>query len=280
MKVSIVIPTYNEKEVITECLKSLSKQSYKDMEIIVVEDGSSDGTIDILKHFHLSPFTFHLLRQGHKGAGAARNLGVKQARGEILVFIDADMTFDVRFLEKLTEPVRKNFVKGTFSKEEYVSNWDNEMARCWSINEGWEARRRHPKKYPKTQKVFRAILKKEFDRVGGFEPSKGYIDDWSLSEKLRYEATEAPGAIFYHKNPDNLQEIFVQAKWVGKRPYKLGKIGAIYALIRASLPESLWAGLIKSIRHKEPAFFIFKVVYDFGVFVGILEHLLTGKVSK
>lgn len=279
MKVSIIIPTYNEEEVITECLRSLSKQSFQDMEIIVVDDGSTDQTQEILRE-GIKSYGIRMFSQDHKGAGAARNLGVAKSKGEILVFVDADMTFEKDFIKNLTTPISKGESQGTWSKEEYVSNWDNELARAWNINEGWEEKRRHPKKYPKTQKVFRAILKTEFDKVGGFDPSRGYVDDWSLSEKLGYEATLAPGAVFYHKNPDNLKEIFLQAKWIAKRRYKLGKIGAIYALIRASLPESLWQGIIKGVTHKEPVFFIFKIVYDFGVFVGILEHLLTGKVSK
>lgn len=279
MKVSIIIPTYNEEDVIGECLKSLSKQSFGETEIIVVDDGSNDQTQGVLQK-GVGSYGIQVFTQDHKGAGAARNLGVSKAKGVVLVFVDADMTFEKDFIKNLTAPISRGDSKGTWSKEEYVSNWDSELARSWNINEGWEERRRHPKRYPKTQKVFRAILKTEFDRVGGFDPLRGYSDDWSLSEKLGYEATEAKNAVFYHKNPDNLKEIFLQAKWIAKRRYKLGKIGALYTLIRASLPESLWQGLIKAITNKEPVFFIFKIVYDFGVFVGIIEHLLTGKVSK
>lgn len=279
MKVSVIIPTYNEERVIAACLKSLSAQSYKDMEIIVVDDGSTDKTGSILRRA-VGTYGVKVFGQDHKGAGEARNLGSSHAKGNVLIFIDADMTFEKAFVKNLIEPILKGESKGTWSREEHVENWESDLARCWNINEGWEKGRRHPKKYPKTQKVFRAILKSEFDRVGGFDPSRGYSDDWSLSEKLGYEATEAKGAVFYHKNPDNLGEIFFQAKWIGKRRYKLGKIGALYALIRASLPESLWQGVVKAIMNKEPVFFIFKIVYDFGVFVGILEHLLTGKVSK
>jgi len=183
-----------------------------------------------------------------------------------------DLEFDIGQLEK-------GEVSGTFSKEEYVSNWDNPLARCWSINEGWEEKRRHPRNYPDTQPVFRAILKSEFEKVGGFTPG-GYTDDWSLSPKLGYEAKNAPGAKFYHKNPDNLSEIFEQSKWVGKRRYKLGALGYVVAFLRASLPVSLVVGLVKTVINLEPSFIVFKVVYDFGIFVGILEFLFFKKESK
>lgn len=277
MKVSIIIPTYNEKDVLQKCLDSLSKQTYKDIEVIIVDDGSTDPTS--LKELRGASGYFKLLYQPHSGAGAARNHGAKLAKGEILVFVDADMTFDHDFIENLIKPIIDKKYKGTFSKEEIVSNWENIWSRCWNVNEGWEDKKRHPKNYPDHQPVFRAILKNEFDRVEGFTRG-GYDDDWSLSKKLGYEAIAAPKAIFYHKNPDNLKEIFYHAKWVGKRKYKMGVVGYIIALIRASLPVSLLIGLYKSATCKLPYFVIFKVIYDLGIFIGILEFMFTGKSSK
>jgi len=280
MLVSVVIPTYNEEQSIKDCLESLAKQNFGDFEVIVVDDGSTDNTVTIIKSLITNhPSLITLLLQKHKGPGAARNLGVKEAGGEILVFVDADMTFDKNFLKNLIRPIDAGKIKGTFSKNEYVSNWDNVWARCWNINEGWEEGRRHPKNYPDKQKVFRAILKSEFDRVGGFTPG-GYNDDWSLSGKLGYEADPAPGAIFYHSNPDTLKEIFKQSMWAGKRKYKLGIIGVIFSLIRASLPISLVTGLIKAFMKKTSRFIVFKVVYDFGLFIGISQSLVSKNWAK
>ena len=277
--ITVIIPTYNEEKVLTDCIESLGKQTLTDFEIIVVDDGSTDNTWQLLSEIRNSKFEIRKLRAKHVGAGAARNLGAKSAKGEILVFVDADMTFDKNFLDKLTQPIRNNFSKGTFSKEEVVSNWDNFWARCWNINEGWEEKHRHPKNYPDKQPVFRAILKSEFEKVAGFTPG-GYNDDWSLWEKLGYEATSAPGAIFYHKNPSSLGEIFRHAKWVGKRKYKMGFIGYAVALLRASLPVSLAIGLYKGFKSKDLQFMIFKIVYDFGILIGILQYMFSGKGAK
>ncbi len=277
--ISVIIPTYNEEKVLSDCIESLGFQTLTDFEIIVVDDGSTDGTLEILKNLEKLLPSFKFFQENHKGAGAARNLGAGNAKGEILVFVDADMTFDKNFLEKLTEPIRKSLVKGTFSKEEIVSNWDNPWSRCWNINEGWEEKRRHPKNFPDHQPVFRAILKSEFDKVGGFTPG-GYDDDWSLSRKLGYEAISAPDAVFYHKNPSSLGEIFSHARWVGKRKYKLGFIGYLIAMVRVSLPISILIGLYKSIISRSLQFVIFKVVYDFGILIGILEYILSGKGAK
>ena len=271
MKISIIIPTYNEEKVLFDCIESLGFQTFTDFEIIVVDDGSNDKTLQILSNLRSGIKDLRFYGQKHKGAGAARNLGAGHANGEILVFVDADMTFDENFLQKLVEPIIEGKVRGTFSKEEFVANWENPWARCWNINEGWEKEKRHPKNYPDHQHVFRAILKSEFDKVGGFTPG-GYDDDWSLGKKLGYDALEAPGAVFYHKNPASLREIFRHAKWVGKRKYKLGIVGYLVGLLRASLPISIIIGLIKGIINKELRFVIFKIVYDFGIFVGILQY--------
>ena len=284
--ISVIIPTYNEEKVLSDCIESLGFQTLTDFEIIVVDDGSTDNTWQLLSEIRNSKFEIRKLRTKHVGAGAARNLGAGHANGEILVFVDADMTFDKEFLGKLIEPIVTNSTsprlrgaRGTFSKEEIVSNWDNPWSRCWNINEGWEEKRRHPKNFPDHQPVFRAILKSEFDKVGGFTPG-GYDDDWSLSRKLGYEAVMAPGAVFYHKNPSSPSEIFNHAKWVGKRKYKMGIVGYAVALFRVLLPFSILVGLYKGFKSLNFRFLIFKIVYDFGIFIGIIDYLLNGKGAK
>lgn len=112
--------------------------------------------------------------------------------------------------------------------------------------------------------------------MGGFDIKKGYTDDWSLSEKLSYLADNAPNAIFYHRNPDNLRDVFIQSRWMGKREYK----SWIAALLRVSLPVSVVVGLWKSFKFSILLLFIFKIVSDFGVFIGIIEKVLAGKVAK
>ena len=279
MKISVIIPAYNEESVILDCLKSLTKQSVNDFEVIVVDDGSTDLTIGQIRKLQITNYKLQILSQTHEGPGAGRNLGAKSAKGDTLVFIDADMTFDKNFLKMLVRPIVAGKSTGTFSKDEYVSNWSNVWARCYNKNQGWVDKKTHPKNYPNTQKVFRAILRSEFNKVGGFIAG-GYNDDWSLSEKLGYEAVVAEKAIFFHKNPDNLKEIFNHAQWVGKRSYKLGALGYMVALIRSSLPVSLVVGILRSTFYLLPTYLIFKIVYDFGITVGILNFMFTKKGAR
>lgn len=273
MKVSVIIPTFNEEKVIGGCLESLLSQSYNDLEIIIVDDGSSDQTLEVVKRFPI-----RILKQNHQGPGSARNLGAERSRGQILVFVDADMEFDKNFISKLVEPIISKKVLGTFSKEEFVLNDDDKWSICWNINKGLPFDRMHPLSYPGHQPVFRAILKSVFTKAGGFTKI-GYIDDYTLAEKLGAQAIAAPGAIFYHRNPDNLKEIFIQARWIGKSVYEKRKIRnagfmRLISLIRFSLPLSIWFGFYNFLKFGLPQYLIFKIVYDLGVEISLLKSFL------
>jgi glycosyltransferase involved in cell wall biosynthesis len=278
MKISIIIPTYNEEKVILNCLKSLEHQSTKNLEIIVVDDGSSDNTLDILKSFKTKNFSYKFLIQPHHGPALARNLGAKNAQGKILVFVDSDMTFDKNFVKNLTKPIIAGKSKGTFSKDEYVANWENVWARCWNFNENLPSKNRLQDNYPGKQKVFRAILKSEFDRAGGFAKG-GYTDDYTLSTKLGYEADMAPNATVYHNNPQSPKEVFIQAKWASKRAYKLGLFGALgSSAFRLLLTPA--TAIYKALKYKCPEFVVFKIIYNLGLVMGVFEYNFLGKSSK
>lgn len=278
MKISVIIPTYNEEKVIVDCLHSLLDQKYQDFEVIVVDDGSTDLTLNKVREIDSNKII--ILNKNHDGAGAARNYGVKKSTGDILVFVDADMIFDNIFLKKLTEPIVKGIAVGTFSKEEYLLNKNNVWAVCWNLNRDLPKDRMHRRDYADEQRVFRAIFKSVFLKSGGFNEKAGYVDDWSISEKLGIKAVLAPGAIFYHRNPDNLFEIYTQSSWMAKRKYKMGLIGVLFALLRVSFPISILVGAFKALKFKIPQFLIFKIFSDLGQFIGIIEFNLIGKVSK
>ncbi len=273
---SAILAVYNSELTINPCLESLLTQSVP-IEIIVVDDGSTDTTTSILRSIEVSKNkNIQILQQKHGGPARARNLGASDASADILLFVDADMIFDKDYVKDLIKPVQKGEVIGTYTIEERVSNWDNAWARCWNIQEGWEDKKRFPKNPPKLGTDFRAILKSEFERVGGFDHI-GYTDTWSLFHKLGVRPLSTQ-AICYHQNPGSLSAVFRQARWLAKRPYKYGLLGTLYALLRTSLPISLCIGIAKL--YKEPFFVIFKVIYDLGRFIGIVEYLFLGKLAK
>ena len=100
--VSVIVPAYNAAKTIKGCIESLLKQSYRTYEVIVVDNNSTDDTRRILESFGERIRT---LKEVKKGSFAARNTGVKNARGEILAFVDSDCVVGDDWLEKLTEPI-------------------------------------------------------------------------------------------------------------------------------------------------------------------------------
>ncbi len=276
MKISVIIPVYNEEKTIKKCLDSLFEQTYLDFEVIVVDDGSTDGTAKVVSEINKP--NLQIIKQDHKGPAMARNLGVSQAKGEILVFVDADMTFDKRFLLELCEPIFKGRAMGTASHEEYVGNWQNTWARMWNYNQGISKDRMH-KKNRKKDKVFRAILTSEFKQVGGYDEG-GYTDDYTLSRKLGYKAMVVKGARHYHDNPSSPKEVFSQARWAAKREYKFGSIGAWLVLIRYSPPFTKLLGLWGIFKYREPKYFIFKLIYNTAATIGVLEYNISRKGAK
>ena len=100
--VSVIIPAFNASEHIRQTLESVLAQTYQAIEVIVVDDGSSDATTDIVKEFVKRDTRFQLFRQTNAGVGAARNNAIRKARGKYIAPLDAD---DVWFPEKLEKQV-------------------------------------------------------------------------------------------------------------------------------------------------------------------------------
>ena len=90
VKVSVVIPVYNTEKYVAATLHSIMEQDLKDIEVIVVDDGSTDNSYTILKTISIQDNRIRLLQQRNQGQGAARNLGMKYATGEYIYFMDSD----------------------------------------------------------------------------------------------------------------------------------------------------------------------------------------------
>lgn len=138
-KVSIIIPAYNVSLYIRQCIKSVQKQSYKNIEIIVVDDGSTDETGKIIDELSHTDQRITVLHKQNAGVSAARNAGLKEASGEFIVFLDgddylandfistmldiqykynADFCFSTRYYTKENEPQTKNIFTKQITNEE------------------------------------------------------------------------------------------------------------------------------------------------------------------
>lgn len=100
IKVSVIIPVYNVEKYLEECLDSIINQTLKEIEIICIDDGSTDSSLNVLENYKKKDKRIIVLQQQNLGAGAARNKGLDLARGKYLSFLDADDFFELTMLEK------------------------------------------------------------------------------------------------------------------------------------------------------------------------------------
>src|SRR4051794_25232839 len=89
-RISVVVPIYNVEPYLEECLDSIARQTYSDLEVVMVDDGSKDNSPEIAERWASKDRRFRLVTQPNGGLGSARNTGIKHAGGELLAFVDSD----------------------------------------------------------------------------------------------------------------------------------------------------------------------------------------------
>lgn len=123
-KISVIIPTYNREKTISACLCSILMQSFENLEIICVDDGSVDGSLKIIEDFAKSDHRIVVLCQKNCGASCARNSGLAAARGEFVNFVDSDDWIDVDTYEIVYQKAKEFDVDivcwGRMTKEKYL----------------------------------------------------------------------------------------------------------------------------------------------------------------
>lgn len=106
--ISVIIPVYNREKLVEECLDSLIAQTYKNLEIILIDDGSTDNTLNICKKYANNDSRFKIIELSHKGVSSARNTGLDAAQGEYIFFIDSDDVIHPLLLEALYHSMKEN----------------------------------------------------------------------------------------------------------------------------------------------------------------------------
>ncbi|CCQ49644.1 glycosyltransferase family 2 protein [Crocosphaera watsonii WH 8501] len=215
MFISVVIPTYNRKPILEKCLKALEKQQLNDdiisnYEIVLVDDGSTDGTLEWLqenkKNFpHVCAFS-----QDHLGPAAARNLGVTKAKGDIIIFIDSDLVVTETFLQCHANALVKGEKKlgsdrlFTYGAVINTCNFDHPTSEPYKITDFSAA-------YFATGNV--AIARKWLEKAGLFDTGFQLYgwEDLELGVRLKelgLTLIKCPEAMGYHWHPPfNLSQI-------------------------------------------------------------------------
>ncbi len=212
---SVVIPTYNRKPILEKCLRALENQQLTDdkvsnYEVILVDDGSTDNTLEWLaKHPqefpHVRPFV-----QNHLGPAAARNLGVEKAEGDTIIFIDSDLVVTEKFLQSHANALVRgekelgNNKLFTYGAVINTCNFDNPTSEPYKITDFSAA-------YFATGNV--AIARQWLEKVGVFD-TRFQLYGWEDLElgvrlkQLGLKLIKCPEAVGYHWHPPfNLDQI-------------------------------------------------------------------------
>ena len=123
--ISIVIPIYNVEKYIEKCLDSVIKQTYKNIEIILVDDGSPDNCGKICDSYANNDKRIQVIHKENGGLSDARNVGIERANGKYITFVDSDDYIELDYIEYLYTLIKKYNTKISFCKVNVVFNENN-----------------------------------------------------------------------------------------------------------------------------------------------------------
>lgn len=147
-KISIIVPLYNAENYVRECIENLLEQTYTNLEIILVNDGSTDASASICREYVKKHINICYLEQENKGAAAARNLGMRHATGEYIAFVDCDDSIVSCYIEKLYEILKRedvelvccSYIKGAEKeKRKFGKTKQKKATKVLSQEEGLES---------------------------------------------------------------------------------------------------------------------------------------------
>lgn len=156
--VSIILPVFNAERFLSQCLDSILRQTYQDWELIAVDDGSKDGSIEILKSYEKRDHRIHIISKKNEGVSIARNIALEHAHGDYIYFVDSDDIVMPEALMILVKAMDSN--KATFVKSDFLPI--DEQGKQVFINKKQVIRGRYDGKVMNSEKFFKKILMKEY----------------------------------------------------------------------------------------------------------------------
>ena len=210
--VSIIIPAYNEESIIQNLLISIKKQSYKNIEVIVIDDASNDRTADISRKYTNKVFV-----RKHAERSIQRNFGVKKAKGKYLLFLDADMELSKNVVEECVRILENDGrIGGIVIPEESVAK------SFWEKIKAFE--RSFYNEYGDLNiEAARFFRKSVFEEVGGYDESITGPEDWDLPEsikKMGYKIGRVKSLIYHHERIANPLVLAGKKYYYGLKAYR------------------------------------------------------------
>ncbi|REG90508.1 glycosyltransferase family 2 protein [Algoriphagus antarcticus] len=222
MKFSVIIPVYNRPEELRELAQSLTQQTFSDFEIVVIEDGSTNGSSGVIAHFS-DLFQIQYLVQPNTGQGFARNEGMKIAKGEFFVILDSDVILPSDYLQKLSNAIESRRLDAFGGPDASDADFsalqkamDFAMTSFWTTG-GIRGKMKDPSKY-QARGFNMGISRKVFEATGGFvDPNQGEDIEWSIRiKKSGFRLELVQEAFVYHKRKNTLLSFAKQSFSFGR----------------------------------------------------------------
>lgn len=156
--VSVILPVFNAERFLPQCLDSILRQTYQEWELIAVDDGSKDRSLEILKSYEKRDDRIHIISKKNEGVSIARNVALSQVRGEYIYFVDSDDIVMQDALSILIITLESN--NATFVKSDFLPI--NEHGKQLFINKKQGIRRRYEGKIIDSEMFYSKILMDEF----------------------------------------------------------------------------------------------------------------------
>jgi glycosyltransferase involved in cell wall biosynthesis len=201
--VSVIIPTKNSEETIGKCLESIKNQTYYNIEVIVVDGFSKDGTKKIAESHSLNVI------QSNAARSKARNIGAGKARGRLVLFVDSDMELESSVVNECVMKIKEGY-DGIIIPE--VSVGEGFWARCKALEKVCYIG-------DDTIEAARFFKKHVFDRVGGYDLELEAGEDWDLSHRVKragYNIRRATAFIKHNEGKLSLQKTILKKYRYGK----------------------------------------------------------------
>lgn len=212
--ISVIIPAYNGRQTLPACLETLQRQTHPPDEIIVVDDGSTDGTAVVAARFGVT-----VLSQANAGPAAARNHGAQAAHSDILLFTDADCVPAPDWIERMVAPFADPTVAG--AKGEYRTRQRELVARF--VQQEYQDRYDRMVGQPQIDFVdtYSAAYRRQlFLAAGGFDTTfpTASVEDHEFSFRLAeqgHRLVYVPNAVVYHRHDRTIGEYVHRKYWIG-----------------------------------------------------------------
>jgi len=205
--ISVIIPARNEEKNLPELLESLKHQTYKKkFEIVVVDGKSKDKTREIARSYGCK-----VIVQKKLGISSARNLGWKKAKGDVLIFLEADHIIDRNFIKNVEKAFKNKEVK--CARPIVIPIQKNWIQKALAVQIELATRRQKAWEFP-------TIFRKEvLQKTGGWDEKINFAEDRELPmriKKLGYKTSLIKNAIVYAKPVDSFSRLIKEGRWYGK----------------------------------------------------------------